>query len=105
MVITKHRDVTSVYQRKLSCPRDHGYWYCEECVTEFRESLQGERTDPTHPIGCGKVICDKRCGKTHLGYSWCEACIRTGQDKAGEAVAHCGEYETAKTIASVWSEE
>ncbi len=102
-MITEHREATPVYRRKPSCPRDRGYWYCEECVEEFYESLQGERTDPKHPLGCGKVQFEKRCGETHLGYEWCDSCVANGNAQYGRTTPH-GEYEVAEVVTGEWGE-
>ena len=102
-MITRHRDVTPVYRRKPDCPRDLGYWYCQECIAEWKESLQGERTDRAHPWGCGRIQFSKRCGHTHLGYEWCDSCKANGNAQRGQATPH-GEYEVAKVVTGMWME-
>ena len=69
-----------IWAPKQSCPRNNGYFYCEEC---YREALdQAIETDYPCDInqypfrGCGKNVGGKYCGYTHLGYSWCKDCLK-----------------------------
>lgn len=71
-----------IWARKKSCPRNNGYFYCEECYNKALEKA----SDTDYPcdikehfgLGCGKEVKGKYCGYTHLGYSWCKDCLRRG---------------------------
>lgn len=78
---------------KRSCPRDHGFWYCETCK-EKHLSEQSEVDFVLPIVGCGKQWEGKICGNTHLGFSWCEDCITANRLKHH----HIGEYEIVATV-------
>jgi hypothetical protein len=87
-------EVENIYMRKPPCPRDLGYWYCQECRDEtLRQAADADYTLPR--ISCGKAEGDRVCGETHLGYEWCQDCQRNGTHRAH---AHKGEFEVVGQV-------
>jgi len=95
-VIIEYPGMTNMYVPKRSCPRDLGFWHCEECVKNHLEE-QSWLDFPVPIRGCGKPFDDKVCGKTHLGYRWCKECQADGRT---EPRLHIGEFEVVGRIQS-----
>lgn len=90
-----------IWAPKRSCPRNDGYFYCEDC---YQKALD-KATDTGYPCdikqypfrGCGKNVEGKYCGYTHLGYSWCEYCLMEKQLTGKLECQHYG-YEIVGRI-------
>ena len=69
-----------IWARKQSCPRNKGYFYCEECYNKALEEAIDYPCDIKEHFGrgCGKEFNGKYCGYSHLGYSWCKECLEKG---------------------------
>lgn len=74
---------------KRSCPRDLGYWYCDDCITDYLERSSNSDV-PVEMHSCRKQENGNVCGETHLGYAWCEECKAQGRTVPNQ---HIGEYE------------
>ena len=87
--------MTRIYAPKKPCPRDLGYWFCDECRAKHLEE-QSWLDFPIPVTGCGvESLEGPTCGATHLGYEWCDEC------KASNRVAlhpHCGEFEVVMIL-------
>lgn len=82
-----------IYTPKRSCPRDLGFYYCDECYAKALDVSVA--TDyPASPEGCGKIVDNKACGYSHLGYEWCTECQQANRRKH----SHIGEFVVVATI-------
>lgn len=92
MIEKPMRSKEAIYVPKRPCPRDLGYWYCDEC----KELHLEESSSVDFPIEmesyCGNREFEdgKICGVTHLGFSWCKECQEKG---TFEPRLHIGEFE------------
>lgn len=94
-VVMEHPTLTSMYAPKQPCPRDLGYWYCDECV-QAHLAEQSELNFPIQIRGCGEAFGSRVCGVTHLGLKWCNECKVAGRI---EPYPHIGEHEVVARIA------
>jgi len=83
----------NIYTPKQSCPRDLGFYYCDECIEEALE-ISIATDYPADPVGCDKIENSKVCGYSHLGYSWCKECEEANR----KTHSHIGEFEVVATI-------
>lgn len=72
-----------IYAIQPACPQNLGYFYCDDCYNKALE--EASWTDYPYDIkqhfglGCGKNVNGKYCGYTHLGYRWCDECLKLGR--------------------------
>lgn len=83
----------NIYIPKPSCPRDLGFFYCDECITEALE-ISVATDYPADPKGCDKIVNGKACGYSHLGYSWCDNCQKANRREH----SHIGQFVVVATI-------
>lgn len=83
-----------IYAPKPSCPRDLGFWYCDDCVQAHQD--EQSCVDFLIPItGCGRRYTKGAvCGETHMGYRRCDECEGEGR----ESHPHIHEFEVVGEI-------
>jgi len=85
--------MVNIYTPKRPCPRDLGYWYCDDCREKYLEE-QSNCEYPFSPTACGRKFGENQCG-THQGSGWCDECKTKGTFVPHP---HWGEFVIVGTI-------